>query len=263
MPNTIRAEVEGHVGSVTLARPDRLNALTHELLTDLRDALMELGDRSDVGAVVLCGAGRAFCAGLDLEAGLADPRIVDQVAAMQAGMEAGAAVTAAIRSIPQPVIAAVQGHAVGAGFAFAAAADVRFVAPDARFSAPFLRLGMTVGDFGLSWLLPRIIGHGRAAHLFYSAGALNAEQALDYGLAAAVVEDPLAAAKELATQIAAAPPYGVQGSKQLIDAGLQSSLAAHLAAEARAQAIGALTEDAKSAMAAVLAETKQRSPKAT
>ena len=247
---TVRTTVHDGVGTVLLSRPGRLNAITHELLVELREALLALGGRRDVGAVVLAGAGRAFCAGLDLEHGLADPGLTDPVAAMQSGMEAGAGVTWAMRTIPQPVVAAVQGHAVGAGFAFAAAADVRVVAPDARFGAPFLQLGMTVGDFGLSWLLPRIVGQGRAAHLFLTGGTLDAEQALAWGLAAEVTEDPLAAATELATTLAGRPAYAVQASKRLMDAAHGSSLRAHLDAEARAQTIGALSEDARAAMAA-------------
>ncbi|WP_432841373.1 enoyl-CoA hydratase/isomerase family protein [Dactylosporangium sp. CA-092794] len=258
--STVRVDVRDGVGRVTLARPGRLNAITHRLLVELRDALLGLGDRHDVRAVVLAGEGRAFCVGLDLEAGLADPAIADPVEATQAGMAAGAAVTWAMRTIPQPVVAAVQGHAVGAGFAFAAAADVRVVGPDARFSAPFLRLGMTVGDFGLSWLLPRIIGHGRAAHLFFSAGVLNAEEAVASGLAAGISADPLAAATDLATALAGHPAYGVQASKRLLNAGAGSSLRDHLDAEARAQAIGALTGAARSAMAEALAATKRRKP---
>ncbi|GGM89811.1 enoyl-CoA hydratase/isomerase family protein [Dactylosporangium sucinum] len=255
---TLRVEVRDGVGIVTLARPHRLNAITYTLLVELREALLGLGARDDVRAVVLAGEGRAFCAGLDLEAGLADPALDDPVEAMQAGMEAGAAVTWAIRTIPQPVIAAVQGHAVGAGFAFAVAADVRMVGADARFSAPFLRLGMSVGDFGLSWLLPRIVGHGRAAHLFFSAGALDADQAVAAGLAAGISADPLAAATELASHLADQPPYGVRASKRLLDAGLSSPLHDHLAAEARAQTIGALSTAAQAAMAEALAATKRR-----
>ncbi len=258
--SAVRSGVHEGVATVTLTRPQRLNAINHQLLIELRDALLEMGGRRDVRAVVLAGEGRAFCAGLDLDAGLADPAVDDPVEAMQAGMQAGAAVTWAMRTIPQPIVAAVQGHAVGAGFAFAAAADVRLVGPDARFSAPFLRLGMTVGDFGLSWLLPRIIGTGRASHLFLSAGVLDAEQAVACGLAAGVSADPLAAATELAAELAGQPVYGVQASKRLLDAGLGSSLRDHLEAEARAQAIGALTGAAQSAMAEAVAATRRREP---
>ncbi|CAN5121454.1 enoyl-CoA hydratase family protein [soil metagenome] len=254
---TVRVDIEGRVAVVTLTRPDRLNAITHGLLRDLRDALTGLGARRDVGAVVLAGEGRAFCAGLDLAEGLADPSIADPVAGMHAGMRVGAEVTAAIRGIPQPVIAAVQGHAVGAGFAFAAAADVRILAPDATFSAPFLPLGMTAGDFGLSWLLPRLIGHGRAASLIYTAGRLRAEQALEYGLASSIEADPLAAAVRLAADIAAYPSYGVEATKRLLGAGAEAPLAGHLEAEGHAQAIGALSDAAQRAFAKALVATKK------
>jgi enoyl-CoA hydratase len=255
--SSVWLEVSEGVATVSLARPQRLNAITYQLLIELRDALLELGERRDVHAVVLTGQGRSFCAGLDLEAGVSDPAREDPVEAMQSGMDAGAAVTWAIRTIPQPVIAAVRGHAVGAGFAFAAAADVRLISPDARFSAPFLRLGMTVGDFGLSWLLPRIIGQGRASHLFLSAGVLAAEEAVACGLAAGISEDPLAAAGALARQLASQPVYGVQVSKRLLNAGASSSLREHLDSEARAQALGALTSQARREMAKTLEATKR------
>lgn len=251
----VRVAVADQVATVTLARPARLNAVNFTMLSELRNALLALGEHHDVNVVVLTGEGRTFCSGLDLSEGLADPAIDDPARAMQAGMEAGAAVTLALRSIPQPVLAAVRGHAVGAGFAFAAAADVRFIAPDAKFSAPFLNLGMTVGDFGLSWLLPRIVGHGRAAHLFLSAGVVNADDALVCGLAAEIADDPLAAAVAAARKLAAQPTYGVRTSKRLLDAGLSSPLRDHLDAEARAQTIGALSGEAQRAMAEALGRT--------
>ncbi len=255
--DAVRLDVDGGVATVTLTRPDRLNAITFALLHDLREAILGLADRGDVGAVVLAGEGRAFCAGLDLAEGLADPDIADPVESMHAGMRMGSGVTAAIRSIPQPVIAAVQGHAVGAGFAFAAAADVRIVAPDAKFSAPFLRLGMTAGDFGLSWLLPRLIGSGRAAGLIYGAGRLDAAQALEFGLASAIDADPLAAARQLAITIAGYPAYGVGATKRLLNDAADATLASHLESEARAQTIGALSTTANDAFAEVLAATKR------
>lgn len=251
-PAVVQVASEDGVALVTLARPARLNAITHQLLSELRLALIDLAARRDVRSVVLTGEGRSFCAGLDLTLGLADPGIDDPVEAMAAGMEAGAAVTLTMRSMPQPIVAAIRGHAVGAGFALAAAADVRIVSPDAQFSAPFLPLGMTVGDFGLSWLLPRLIGHSRASHLFLSAGVLDAEAALAYGLAAEVSDDPLQRAMEYAARLADKPPYGIRGSKQLMEAAWESSLQAHLLAEARAQTIGALTEAARRAMAEAL-----------
>lgn len=254
----VTTEVRGRIGVISFARPDRLNALSRATTVQLRDALREMGDRSDIGAVVLRGEGRAFCAGLDLEEGIADPRVPDPIEGMAGAMRTGTEVIWLMRTIPQPIIAAVQGWAVGAGFAFTTAADVRFVGAGAKFSAPFLRLGMTVGDLGLSWFLPRLIGHGRAAKVFFEAGVIDAEQAVEWGLATHVSEDPLAEAMEYAEQVAAFPPYGVATSKDLLNASASSSLRDHLDAEARAQVVGGFTERAKEAMDAALAGTKKK-----
>lgn len=253
----VRTDVQGAVGIVSIDRPDRLNALTHTVLAQLRDAFQEMGARTDIRAVVLRGEGRAFCAGLDLEAGVGNPEADDLAEGTHEGMRTGLDFVWAMRSIPQPVIAVVQGHAVGAGFAFAAAADVRIIGPEAKFSAPFLTIGMTVGDLGLSWFLPRLIGYGRASELFYSAGVLNAEQAVEWGLASRINADPLADALAFANRLAAFPPYGAQASKSLINASGSSSLRDHLDSEARAQVIGSMTRQANEAMADALAATKK------
>ncbi|NYG59758.1 enoyl-CoA hydratase [Nocardioides daedukensis] len=256
--HVVDTEVRGEVGIVTLARPDRLNALIPESMRQLRRALLDLGERRDVRVIVLRGEGRAFCAGLDLEAGRPDALLETPVEAFTEMMSVAVEVIMAIRSIPQPVVAAVHGHAVGAGFALAAAADVRFIAADARFSAPFLRLGMSVGDLGLSWFLPRLIGHGRASRVFYEAGVIDADQAVAWGLASEVSVDPLADAIAFAQQTAALPHYGVRASKNLINASASSSLRDHLDAEARAQVIGGVTPSAVQAMDAALQHTKEK-----
>jgi enoyl-CoA hydratase len=242
---------------ISFARPERLNALSADTMTQLRAALLEMGGRRDIRAVILRGDGRAFCAGLDLQSGLGVAEVPDRAESVQAGLRVGTDAVWAIRTIPQPVIAVVHGHAVGAGFAFAAAADVRFIGPGAKFSAPFLKVGMTVGDLGLSWFLPRLIGHGRASQLFFSAGVLDAEHAATFGLASHVSEDPLAEAFAYAEGIAGFPPYGVSMSKEVLNANWSSSLRDHLDAEARAQTIGLLTEGAQLAMNAALARTKK------
>lgn len=254
----VMTEVRDGVAIIRMNRPDRLNALTHVVVRELRDVFRTVGDRSDVRAVVLTGEGRAFCAGLDLAEGLGDPEAEDAAVAMNAGLRVGVDLIWTMRSIPQPVIAAVHGHAVGAGFAFAAASDVRFVGPEARFSAPFLSIGMTVGDLGLSWFLPRIIGHGRASELLFRAGVLDAQEAVDVGLAARVSEDPMDDALAYAAQITTYPPYGVQESKNLLNASGTTSLRDHLDSEARAQVIGSQTADAQRAMDALLSSTKKK-----
>lgn len=251
----IISEVRGQIGVITLARPERLNALTHKSMMQLQFALSEMGERRDVRAVILCGEGRAFCAGVDLMQGLGDPSVRDPVAAAEAGMRGAAEVVWTMCSIPQPVIVVVQGYAVGGGFALAAAANVRIIGPDAKFSAPFLKLGMTVGDLGLSWFLPRIVGQARASELFFSAGVIDAEQAVAFGLSSRISEDPMADALAFAASLVSFPSYAVETSKRLLNASAISSLRDHLDAEARAQAIGALTEHAKCAMGKALAQS--------
>jgi enoyl-CoA hydratase len=243
------------VGVISINRPERLNALTREVFTGLEQAVRAFGDRDDVRAVVLRGEGRAFCAGLDLREGMAagsgDEKLEDSYTLMRHGT----GFISTLRSIAQPVIAVVQGHAVGAGFAFATAADVRIIGPEARFSAPFVEIGMTFGDLGLSWFLPRIVGHGRAAELLYSAGSLDAEEAVRWGLASKVSDDPLAEAMVFATHLAELPPYGVQASKGLLESGASTGLRDHLVTEGRAQVIGTMTRSANEAMDRVLASS--------
>ncbi|GAA4383139.1 enoyl-CoA hydratase/isomerase family protein [Tsukamurella soli] len=243
----IRVEIADGVALVMLARPAQLNALRVTLLRQLRRALLDVSDRDDVRAVVLAGEGRAFCAGLDVRAGLYDPASEDPALDCEAWLRDGVEVVRAMRSIPQPIIAAVHGWAIGAGFAFAAASDVRFIGPEARFSAPFLKLGMTVGDLGLSWFLPRIVGAGRANRIFYDAGVIDARTAVEYGLATEVSADPLAGALAYGRRLASYPWYGVRVSKELINAGGSTGLNEHLEAEARAQVIGGLAEASKRA----------------
>ncbi len=239
---------DGTVCVVTLARPRRLNALTAPLLTALRSTLAGIGDDTACRAVVLTGEGTSFCSGMDLDTGITDDGHDDPVQAGLGGLQAGVAAVVALREIRQPVIAAVRGNAVGAGFSLAAACDLRIVAPDVRFSAPFVWLGVSAGDLGLSWFLPRIVGWGRAAEVFYRAASIDAETAIATGLASEVADDPLARAVELACEIAGHPGYGVAATKELLNATWSSSLRDHLASEARAQVLGVLTDDHRAAL---------------
>lgn len=209
---TVRVAAAGAVITVTLDRPGTLNAVTGALVTDLRDAFAGIGADPGCRAVVLTGAGRGFCSGMDLRLGLG----ADREEATQLMRTAVAAITL-MRRIPQPVVAAVHGPAVGAGFALASASDLRIAGPEATFGAPFVRLGMSAGDLGLSWFLPRQIGAARASRLFLTAGSLDAAEALDLGYVSEVTADPVARALELAQQIAEHPVPGVRESKRLLN----------------------------------------------
>ena len=178
---------------LTLSRPHRLNALTATTFRQIADAVNWIGGVPGCRAVVLTGDGRAFCAGMDLadrgtgNLGADD----DPVEARVATLRTAVAVVTSLRDIPQPVIAAVRGHAVGAGFAYAAACDIRVCAPDASFNAGLVTLGVSGGDLGLSWYLPRLVGPALAAEILYTGGKLDAEQAFKTGLVSRVVDDPV------------------------------------------------------------------------
>ncbi|WP_206474090.1 enoyl-CoA hydratase/isomerase family protein [Dietzia sp. KRD202] len=246
----VRGEVDADgVGAVTLDRPERLNAVDGELIGSMIDAFTWVGEHQRCRSVVLAGRGLSFCAGLDLHNGLGTNTFHDPVLEVEHGIRRGAAVVRIMREIPQPVIAAVHGYAVGAGFAFAAAADIRLASPDARFNAVFVKIGMSAGDLGLSWLLPRIIGAGRAADLFLTGSELTAQHALAAGFVAGIESDPHAAAQRRARDIALLPSYGVVTTKRLLNASLDvSGLHQHLESEVRAQALGMLTDDHRAAL---------------
>ena len=135
----------------TLNRPDRLNALTFQAFGELARLAADIGADDRVRVLVLTGAGRGFCAGLDLD--MAAPSFLD-------GQEGWSRAITSFRRLPKPVIAAVNGPAAGAGFSLALAADIRIAAPTARFNAAFIKIGLTGGDCGSSWMLPRVVGLG-------------------------------------------------------------------------------------------------------
>ncbi|BDX33679.1 enoyl-CoA hydratase [Mycobacterium antarcticum] len=245
------------VGVVLFNRSEKFNALTAATLGILARALRTLGDRQDCGAVVLSGAGAAFCAGMDLnDPGLAEPER-DPVQQAYGAMRDAVTCVLTMREIPQPVIAAVRGPAVGGGFAIAAAADIRICSPDVAFMAPFVKLGISIGDMGLSWLLPRLIGAGAAAELFYNGGTLGAEESLRLGLVQHVVDDPLQAAVELAAKVASRPRLAVQMSKELLNASIAAGgLREHLEMEMRSQVIALMTQDHRAAVRAFGSRTR-------
>jgi enoyl-CoA hydratase/carnithine racemase len=238
-PETMRLEQPApDVLVATLDRPDRLNAMTNQMFEELEALALELRDRPDLRALVITGAGRAFCAGYDL----ADADELADLGAM--GMlrqqELAARGLLAIRILPMPVIAAVNGAAAGGGMALALAADIRVGSPEARFNAAFVKIGLSAGDLGTSWLLPRIIGPARTAEFVFSGRFMEAEEAERVGLLNRVVpaEGLLDEALDIARQIAANSPGGVQLSKRALQANLEvTSYAAALELENRGQAL--------------------------
>jgi enoyl-CoA hydratase len=207
-----------HVRRLTLNRPEQLNAMTADLCAALHAELQAVAADRSCRAVIVTGAGRGFCAGLDLHGygkapgndGSDEPR--DRLA-NQIHMSR---LILAIRAVPQPVIAAVNGASAGFGLALALGCDIRFAAEEAVFRVAFLNIGVSNCDMGTSWLLPRLIGASRAHELMLTGRRFDAQEALRIGLVADVVEAAQLADRsvEAATQIASLAPWGVRLTKQ-------------------------------------------------
>ncbi|HEY8490415.1 MAG TPA: enoyl-CoA hydratase-related protein [Dehalococcoidia bacterium] len=248
---TLAVERDGPLAVLTLNRPEKLNAISYQMAAELLDVLHGL--RRDLGTKVLIvtGAGRGFCSGTDLTGGRERPpgfdHDVGEVQARFLLQEALSDVVGELRAIPQPVIAAVNGPAAGGGLAIALAADVRYAAPSARFIASFVKIGLSGGEMGASFFLPRVVGASQAAELLYTGRAVDAEAALRMGLVSRVVpeEELLGAAKGLAAEmLASVSPAGLRMTKELLNVSLSgASLETMRHLENRTQILLTFTED--------------------
>jgi enoyl-CoA hydratase len=263
MPSVLIDRDRPGVTVLTLNRPDRLNAMTSELVGDLHAALDAVASDPACRVVVLTGAGRGFCAGLDL-GGYGPPPGPEGAGRVQAGFAVQtqiASLVPRLRSLPQPVIAAVNGPAAGGGLALALASDVRIAARSARFNVAFVRLGLSGCDIGVSWLLPRLLGASRAWELMLTGRIIDAEEADRIGLVLKVVDDAtvLDAALDTAGQIAANSPWGVRMTKEVMWAQLEvGSLQAGIDLENRTQVLSTMTGDMEEAVAAFLEKRPPR-----
>ena len=259
--DTVRWDLTEAVATIMLNRPRAHNALTAEMKTALLAALREAAASPEVRAVLITGAGPAFCAGQDLREHAGLLAEAQAAAAASPGQPAGAAmdtvrqhynpIVLAIRSMPKPVIAAVNGVAAGAGASLALACDLRIAARGASFLMAFARVGLAA-DTGASWTLQRLVGVGRAAELLLLAEPLPADRALDLGLVSQVVEDAElpAAASALAARLAMGPTAAYAGIKAELDYAAGHDLAAALEKEAEVQAALGRTADHQAATAA-------------
>jgi enoyl-CoA hydratase len=251
------------VALITLDRPERLNAMSHELVADLHDALDGVATDRGTRVVVLTGAGRGFCAGLDLKGAGAAPGTegLGRVPAGMVGQQHIASLVPKMRALRQPVIAAVNGPAAGGGLALALASDVRLAAPAARFGVAFVRIGLSGCDIGVSWLLPRLIGASRAFELMLTGRVVDAAEADRLGLVSRVVEDrPVVdAALDVADEILANSPAGVWMTKEVMWSQLEvGSLQAGIDLENRTQIMTSMTEDLREAVTAFVEKRPPR-----
>ncbi|HET6727833.1 MAG TPA: enoyl-CoA hydratase family protein [Jiangellaceae bacterium] len=233
-----RFERDGAVATVTFDRPDKLNALTFDTYADLRDLLAELPHRGDTRVLVLRGEGRSFCSGGDVD------EIIGATLSMRpdellAFTRMTGDVVGAMRQCPVPIIAAIHGTAAGAGSVIALAADFRIVARSATFAFLFTKVGLAGADMGAAYLLPRLVGLGRATSMLMLGDTVPAEEADRYGLVSALVDDDAleATAAALAKRLADGPWQAYAQTKSLLTRELDMSLTGALELEAMTQAL--------------------------
>ncbi len=238
-PRTFALVVDGGVATITLDRPDRLNALTFEIYRELAETFEDLDRHAAVRAVVITGRGRGFCSGGDQD-DIIRHLLGQDTPALLAFTRATGRLIAAIRRCRRPVIAAINGVAVGAGAVIAAACDLRIAAAAARFGFIFPKVGLCGADMGASYLLPRIVGLGRASELLFFGDVIDAGAALAIGLVNRVVDDGDAAvvlAEQWAAKLAAGPAFAHAMTKQMLESEARMGLAEAIEAEAQAQAL--------------------------
>ena len=230
------------VATVTLNRQERKNPLTFESYAELRDTFRSLTDSKDVKVVVIRGAGGNFCSGGDVHEIIGPLTKMDDAGLLKFTTMTGDLVKA-IRACPQPVIAAVEGVCAGAGAILAMASDIRFASPSAKTAFLFTRVGLSGADMGACAILPRIIGHGRAAELLFTGRSMSADEGLAWGFWNRVVEDVLAEANALALELARGPTCAHAMTKRQLDAEWHVSIDEAITMEAEAQAVCMKTRD--------------------
>lgn len=245
---------EGGIAWLTMNRPERLNALNAELVQALRDYFLGLSARSSARVVVLQGAGRAFCAGLDLKdhAAGSEARSVPEVLEQQKGIRD---IMLAMRRCPQPIISLVQGAASGGGFGLALASDIRLATPDARMNAAFIRIGLSACDVGVSYFLPRMVGSSVAAEYLLTGRFMDAQRAQALGLVSRVapLAELQAEAQALADDMLHATPLGLRLTKDALGFAVDApSMEAVIAMEDRNQVLCTQTADFREGMQAFL-----------
>lgn len=252
-----------HVSLITLDRPERMNALSFELVVPLREAIARVAADNDTWVVVLTGAGRGFCSGLDLEDHGTPPGIdglpMSRIAIR--AMETMSELVPALRAMPQPVIAAINGPAYGGGMCLPLGADVRIAAASARFRAAGITNGLTGTELGVSWLLPRLVGASRAFEMILSGREIGAAEAERAGLVSRVVPDEelLDESFALAEQMCGWSPHGLAMTKKVLWSSLETgSLGAAIDLENRNQLLVRLTT--RNLEEAIRARRERRKP---
>ncbi|HEX7776748.1 MAG TPA: enoyl-CoA hydratase/isomerase family protein [Parvibaculum sp.] len=259
---TLLIRKEGAVDWLTLNRPDALNAINPTMTAELQDYFGGLTTDHTVRIVVIKGAGRAFCAGLDLKHNAENPSKEANHSGVVAGLARQRAISEIVmrmRRCPQAIISLVHGPACGGGFAFALASDIRIAGASARMNAAFIRIGLSACDIGVSYFLPRLVGVSVASELMMTGRFINAERALRVGLVSDVVPDEKLeeAARPYIEEMLTTSPLGLRLTKECLNMSTDAgSLEAAVAMEDRNQVLCAQTDDFREGIGAFLGKRK-------
>jgi enoyl-CoA hydratase/carnithine racemase len=253
---TLRIEIDGEIGTLTLDRPDALNAMSQQLIAEFTEAAAWLADRAPLRGLIVTGAGRAFCAGGDVtwfREGVESDEI-DLPSSVRRGAEVLHQGIVDFQRIPYPVIAAVNGAAAGAGFSLALGCDLRIASEEAVFVVAYGRIGASP-DGGMTYFLPRVVGPAKAKQLLLEDPMISPKEALELGLVSYVVpaEGLLDAARAKAEELAAKAPHYVRMSKLLANRSLDNTLTEHLQLERHGIADSMATEDLRDGVTAFFA----------
>ena len=256
----IYEQTESGIATITLNRPERLNALTFEVYRELTDTFAELRDEKNVRVVVITGAGRAFCSGGDVKDIIGELFSTD-VEGLLEFTRMTCELVRNIRLLPKPVIASLNGTTAGAGACIALGSDIRIATADARIAFLFVKVGLSGADMGAAYLLPRVVGLAKATELLYTGDFISAEEAERIGLYNQVVPSTtelVTATNTLAQRLAKGPGFALAKTKEMLNRELNMNLDAALECEAQAQAICMQHPDYREAYEAFVAK---REPK--
>ena len=247
--DVVLTETADRIATVTLNRPEKLNAMNPDLLDRLAGVIAKLGADPEVRCLILTGAGRGFCAGGDISAMVERAPAADPVARLRQQEEA----SRLLHEMAKPTIAMINGPAAGAGLSLALACDIRIAAESARFSTAFARVGFS-GDFGGTWMLQRLVGPAKARELYFTADLIDAREAERIGLVNRTVPDDRLREETyaLAAKLANGPPIALARMKQNMNLALVSDFPSLLQAEAEGMIMTGLTEDHREAARAFL-----------
>ncbi len=256
-PTTFLYEQNDAVATITLNRPERLNALTFEIYRELRDTFYALREQKDVRAVIITGAGRAFCSGGDVHDIIAQLFERDMEGLLEF-TRLTCDLIRSMRALPKPIIASLNGTVAGAGACIALASDIRIASEDGKIAFLFVKVGLSGADMGAAYLLPRVIGLAKATELLYTGDFISAQEARVLGLYNQVVKqgELTQVSRDFAERLARGPSFAIGKTKEMLHRELDMDLETALECEAQAQAICCQHPDFREAYTAFVEKRK-------